>query len=117
MAMKYRIPLIPTYCFGNSKVLRRVELPQIVQKVSLMFRVSLVLFFGQFGMPIPFRQRLLYVMGTPIAPPNNEVDSDREPTRQLDEFVNSYCAEIMRIFERHKESYGWASKTLKILKL
>jgi hypothetical protein len=56
MAMKHKLPILPVYCFGSTKLLKRVQFPEIVQKISLMFRVSLVLFFGQFGLPIPFRQ-------------------------------------------------------------
>ena len=68
MAAKHQIPIIPVYCFGSSMLLKRLKLPHIVEKLSLMLRISLVLFFGKWGLPIPFRQRLLYVMGRPIYP-------------------------------------------------
>ena len=71
MAVKHRIPIIPVYCFGSSMLLKRLKLPYFVEKLSLMLRMSLVLFFGKWGLPIPFRQRLLYVMGRPIYPPQD----------------------------------------------
>ena len=118
LAMKHKVPMIPVYCFGSTKLLKRVQFPALVEKISLLLRTSLVLFFGQFGLPIPFRQRLLYVMGMPIHPPtstpqNNSISSEE----QLEEFVSNYCNELTRCFDRHKESYGWASKTLNILRL
>jgi hypothetical protein len=68
MAVKHQVPIIPVYCFGSSVLLKRLKLPLFVEKLSLMLRVSLVMFFGKWGLPIPFRQRLLYVMGRPIYP-------------------------------------------------
>ena len=68
MAAKHQIPIIPVYCFGSSMLLKRLKLPHFVEKLSLMLRISLVVFFGRWGLPIPFRQRLLYVMGRPIYP-------------------------------------------------
>jgi hypothetical protein len=26
-----------------------------------------------------------------------------------------FCAEVQRLFDRHKEAYGWSHKTLKLL--
>ena len=68
MAVKHQVPVIPVYCFGSSMLMKRLKLPYFVEKLSLMLRISLVLFFGKWGLPIPFRQRLLYVMGRPIYP-------------------------------------------------
>lgn len=125
MAIKHKAPIIPIYCFGATKLLRRLQLPAVVEKISLMVRVSLVLFFGQWGLPIPFRQRLRYVMGKPIYPPilqHSETESgillDPEGVlnEQTEEMVSKYCEEMVRIFDRHKEAYGWAQKTLKMLK-
>lgn len=117
LAMKYNLPMIPVYCFGSTKLLKRVQFPEFVQKISLMLRVSLVLFFGQFGLPIPFRQRLLYVLGKPIYPPTHTHSPTANQNELLDDFRSNYCNELMRCFDRHKESYGWDAKTLNILKL
>lgn len=108
LAMKYDVPIIPVYCFGSTKLLKRVQFPIIIEKISLLIRTSLVLFFGQFGLPIPFRKRLLYVMGSPVYPPDSS---------HVENFVSCYCNELTRCFNRHKESYGWEDKVLRILKL
>jgi hypothetical protein len=121
LAIQHKVPVIPVYCFGSTMLLRLLELPAIVEKISLMFRVSLVLFFGQWGLPVPFRQRLLYVMGNPIFPPSLQsegsiLDQASTLNEQSEEMVSRYCEEMVRIFDRHKESYGWAHKTLMTLK-
>jgi hypothetical protein len=110
MAIQHGVPIIPVYCFGSTKLLKRLQLPAIVEKISVALRVSLVVFFGQFGLPIPFRQRLLYIMGRPIDP--FSLDPDSSESQQIDDMFEKYCDEMVRIFDRHKESYGWAHKTL-----
>jgi hypothetical protein len=77
-----------------------------------MIRASLVIFFGKFGLPIPFRQRLLYVMGNPIQPPSNNAG---ESATAVEEMYQQFCDELVRLFERHKEHYGWGHKKLKLL--
>jgi len=114
LAMKYNVPMIPVYCFGSTKLLKRVQFPQIIERISLLIRTSLVLFFGQYGLPIPYRQRLLYVMGNSILPPSSSPSTNQN--QQLDDFVTKYCNELTRCFDRHKESYGWEEKVLRILK-
>eukprot|EP00533_Pseudo-nitzschia_delicatissima_P008406 CAMPEP_0116088820 /NCGR_PEP_ID=MMETSP0327-20121206/6077_1 /TAXON_ID=44447 /ORGANISM="Pseudo-nitzschia delicatissima, Strain B596" /LENGTH=365 /DNA_ID=CAMNT_0003579933 /DNA_START=130 /DNA_END=1224 /DNA_ORIENTATION=+ len=118
MAAKHRLPIVPVYCFGSSMLLKRLKLPYFVEKLSLMLRMSLVLFFGQWGLPIPFRQRLLYVMGRPIYPQfpddvggmTTMNSSNSDIVNQAAELMyQQYGQELIRIFDRHKESYaaGW----------
>lgn len=118
LALQHGVPIIPVYCFGSTKLLRRLQLPAIVEKLSLLLRTSLVIFYGQGMLPVPFRQKLMYVMGDAIHPgrPLDFSSADRATIDdQVDEMFNRYCDEMIRIFERHKESYGWAHKTLRLL--
>ena len=95
MAVKHQIPIIPIYCFGSSVLLKRFKLPAFVEKLSLMLRVSLVIFFGQWGFPIPFRQRLLYVMGRPIYPMLPKDAGTIITTNNSSDYLN-HSAELMR---------------------
>ncbi len=118
LALQHGVPIMPVYCFGSTKLLRRLQLPPIVEKLSLLLRTSLVLFYGQGMLPVPFRQKLMYVMGNVIHPGGSP---DASPPNQaavdelVDDMYQRYCEEMLRIFERHKESYGWAHKTLKLI--
>jgi 2-acylglycerol O-acyltransferase 2 len=118
LAWQHQIPVIPVYCFGATKMLRRLQLPHVVESISLLLRVSICILFGQWGLPIPFRQKLLYVMGNPIIPPpldgNDGIDQQRQQ-QQVDDMHAKFCQELLRLFEAHKESYGWGRKTLRIL--
>jgi hypothetical protein len=124
LAVKHGVPVIPIYVFGATKMFKRLQLP-VLERLSLFFRVSLVVFFGAWGLPIPFRQRLLYVMGQPIMPPgggSGGANLDNTGTlavagmeQQVDDMHAQFCDELLRLFDRHKESYGWGHKTLKLL--
>lgn len=123
MAVKHGFPIIPVYCFGSTKLLRRLQLPYLVERISLLLRVSLVIFYGQGFLPVPFRQKLLYIMGRPIYPsPQIDRHKYKSPNtagqfdEAVDEMLNKYCEEMIRIFDRQKESYGWAHKTLQIIR-
>lgn len=117
MAVKHKVPVIPIYCFGSSMLLHRLKL-HFVEKLSLMLRISLVVFFGKWGLPLPFRQRLLYVIGKPVYPPSVAADGVmRTLDQEVDFMYRQYCQELTRVFDRYKESYaaGWEDKSLAIL--
>jgi 2-acylglycerol O-acyltransferase 2 len=111
MAIKHNLPVIPIYAFGATKMMKRLDLP-LLETISRWLRISIVLFFGVWGLPIPFRQRLSYVIGRPIHPPSH-ANGDEEHVRAMQDL---FCQELERIFNRHKEAYGWGHKTLKLLK-
>ena len=104
-------------------LLKRLKLPVWIEKLGLLLRMSLVVMFGQYGLPIPFRQRLMYVIGNPIYPTNSAGGGDLTSDASIiddevvDDMYRKYCNELVRIFDRHKESYaaGWESKKLTIL--
>ena len=125
MALLHQLPVVPIYCFGGSKMFRRVQLPAVVERISNMMRISICLFFGVWGLPVPFRQRLLYAVGKPIYPPTLESlgsdtgalldDSSEELQRQVDLMHEMFCNELKNVFDRYKASYGWDHKELRFV--
>jgi 2-acylglycerol O-acyltransferase 2 len=104
------VPVIPVYVFGATKMFHRLPIPAL-ERLSRWIRISVVVFFGIWGMPIPFRQRLSYVVGDPIVP-TSSIGSTED---QVDDMYRRFCDELIRLFERHKEAYGWGHKTLKFI--
>ena len=97
MAVKHQVPVIPIYCFGSSMLLKRLKLPRFIEKLSLMLRISLVIFFGRWGLPIPFRQRLLYVMGRPIYPDSlRDINSNHSINQSAEKMHEQYARELIR---------------------
>jgi len=115
LALQHGVPVVPIYCFGATKMFRRLNFP-ILERLSHLIRASIVVFYGVWGLPIPFRQRLLYVIGDPIFPPTVLGTGTGEGQEQaVDVMHTQFCDELLRIFERNKDSYGWHHKTLKLL--
>ena len=121
LALRHRIPIVPVYCFGATKMFRRVQLPQFVETLSRALRISLCLLYGRWGLPIPFRQRLTYVVGNAIWPPGGATTAGDGATaatideRLVREMHDAFCDEIGRIFDRNKGHYGWEDKTLRLV--
>ena len=117
MALRHNIPVTPVYCFGITKLFKRLPLPDMVERLSLMLRMSICLFFGVAGLPIPFRQKLFYVMGDPIISTNNngEAQTPEQENELVDELHQKFCEELMRLFENNKDIYGWGHKTLHLI--
>lgn len=73
--------------------------------------VALIVFWGRFLLPIPYRVPILGAMGKPI--PVAKVDN---PTQEQIDAVHAELLEAMvRLFDEHKASYGWEKKKLVIL--
>lgn len=113
MAAKHGLAVVPIYCFGATKMMRRLNLP-LLEKLSLLLRVSLCIFYGVWGLPIPFRQRLLYIVGDPIYPSTHGGSMDDEAV--IDDMHQRFCEELRRIFDRHKTAYGWGHKNLEVMR-
>lgn len=113
LALKHGVPVIPVYCFGSTKLLHRVSL-SFLEQLSSILRASVVFFYGSLGLPIPFRQKLSYVVGQPVLPPSPT--NGLHVTNAVDCMMDELCRELQRIFERHKEAYGWGHKTLELIR-
>jgi len=115
MALKHKLPVIPIYTFGASKVLKRLQLP-LLEKVSNLMRISICLFYGVCGLPIPFRKKFLYVVGQPIHPPSDAVEvGSPEFEQQVDDMHHQFCEAMTQLFEKYKSYYGWDHKSLRIV--
>lgn len=71
---------------------------------------ALIIFWGRFGLPIPYRVPIVGAMAKPIAVPKKE-----DPTPEEIERVHQQLMDAMvELFDQHKEAYGWGHKKLVI---
>lgn len=49
------LPAATCQVFGNSETFKRAPLPAVLENVSRFLKASLVLFWGRWGLPIPFK--------------------------------------------------------------
>ena len=66
LAMKHGASIRPCYVFGASKLYKRIVMPQWIEWISNKLRFSLILFYGKYGLPIPFENSLVYALSNSI---------------------------------------------------
>lgn len=111
LAMQTGASLVPVYVFGQSHLLS--VLPgngSFLEAWSRKLRVSLLLFFGDWMLPLPRAIPLLVVAG-----PSIETSSSNLSDEAVDAKHAEFCQSLIALFDRHKASYGWENKTLEIV--
>ena len=104
LALQTGAHIVPCYLFGNSKAFHIWhDKYGFMQWLSRKLRMSLVLFFGRWGLPIPFRTPVYGVCGAPIVVPRTEAPSNE----QVDQLLEELITRTRQLFELHKASYGW----------
>jgi len=95
LALQHGASLVPVYAFGGSKLFKKAYSP-IVEKISRLFGVSILLFWGRLGLPVPFTVPLLYAVGEPI-----QVQQTLNPTPQeIDQLHEKFCQALLTVFNR-----------------
>lgn len=69
---------------------------------------AFILFWGRFFLPIPYRVPIVGVMAKPIEIPKKENPTNEE----LNHYHQLLQDEMVKLFNKHKESYGWGQKDL-----
>jgi len=115
LAFRAGADLVPCYLFGNTELLSLwtggAYGHNILSKISRKIGFALILFWGRFGLPIPYRVPILGVMGKPISVPQKE-----NPTPEEIESVHEILlSKMAALFEEHKNLYQWNDKKLIII--
>jgi hypothetical protein len=81
----------------------------ILRKIARVTGVSLTVFWGPYGLPVPFPRKIIGVLGKPLGLP-----VIAEPTQEdIDKWHGIYVQEIQRIFETYKvHNPDYKNKTL-----
>lgn len=108
LALQVGADVVPLYFFGNTSVLSVLTNP-FLESISRKYQVSLTLFWGVWGLPIPRPHKILYVRGKPL-----ELPHIPNPTNEdIDKWHEKYVSEIKRIFDTYKIRVPrYANKTL-----
>ena len=97
-----------SYTFGNSQLFSTLPENNVLERVSRKLRLSLVVFWGRLGLPIPRRVPLLTVIGKPIPCPKTPSPSP--------ELVNAYHEKYLQatrdIYETYRNTMGWCNRPL-----
>ncbi len=71
----------------------------------------MIIFWGRFGMPIPYRIPIVGAMGKAIPVPLKADPTDAE----VDAVHQQLLEAMVQLFDEHKAAYGWEKKKLVIL--
>lgn len=81
-----------------------------------LLKTSLILTWGRWGLPIPYRVPLLYAVGKPL-----RVLHKADPTKEeVDAAHAAFCRALQDLFDAYKHYYHdgaktWGGKTLRIV--
>jgi len=107
LALESGCALVPCYTLGNTGLYQCLTGNRL-QQLSNYLRVSITLFWGRFFLPIPNRQPVCFLMGTPI-----EVKKNLKPSQQdIDELHSKFVAAMVSLFEENKGRFHWEHKKL-----
>ena len=108
--------IVPCYLFGNTKLLNCWAgegipgLPWLLEKLSRKLGFALILIYGRFFLPVPFRKPILAVTGRPIKTAHLKCE---DPTpEQVQAIQKILLGEMERVFETYKPYYDWDDKHL-----
>lgn len=108
VALREGADVIPIYSFGNSTALNVLKWGPLVS-LSRRLGVSVTLFWGRWGLPVPKRVKLVYARGRPLGLPHipNPTPAD------VDAYHALYCEKLVHLFDTYKKHHpDFAHKTL-----
>ena len=99
LALAHGRPLVPVYCFGETRVFRQYNCFQRTRQwLSRAFRVSVVFFRGRNCTLVPQQVPLHVVVGKPLRVPHVE-----DPAPELVERIHQeYVNRLQSLFDRYK---------------
>ena len=95
--------LVPSYVFGQTQFFSQLATSGgVAARISRAMRMSLTIFWGQFGLPIPHVGRgVCMVFGQPIT-------MTGDPDKDLAE----YTTQLRTLFDKYKHYAGYGDKEL-----
>lgn len=113
-AIQHGTDILPVYVLGNTQILSRVSTGRgILTRLSRKLRMSLMLPYGRWYLPIPRRHPLIMMIGLPVVVTQEDV-----PSKEQVEFVHQ---EVMKRVEglfhagKHRLGPQWEQRDLEVL--
>eukprot|EP01032_Pedospumella_encystans_P012233 gene12233-14166_t len=110
--------LVPCYVFGGTDFFHNLATDAgFFARLSRMCRAGVTIFWGRFGLPIPFCPRVTCVLGDPIVPPVwvKTSETERVPEILIDEMHAEFLVQMKALFEKYKASAGYPDAELEVM--
>ena len=118
LAVKHGYHLVPTYAFGQNELytVNQSLLSSLRGALQRRFKVSIPIFWGRLGTPMPHPVKLTLAIGHPIKVPTPPTGATTEPDPELVAALHAqYVREVKELFERHKAAAGYPDRVLKVV--
>jgi hypothetical protein len=118
LAIRTGADLVPCYMFGNTKLLHCWAgdgIPggrTVLETISRKLGFALIVFYGRYGLPIPFRSPVLAVKGKGI--PTFQIKCEEPTDEQIRMIQNQLIEDMQKLFDDHKHLFGWDDQKLVI---
>ncbi|KAG9456615.1 hypothetical protein H6P81_001123 [Aristolochia fimbriata] len=104
IAMETGHPLVPVFGFGQAHVYRWWRPSgKLFARVARALNLPPIIFWGIFGLPIPYQHPLHVVVGRPIDVKKNPVPTPGE----VDEVHREFVVAMQELFDKHKGRVGY----------
>jgi len=122
LALQTGASLVPVYVFGGNDFYHQVGF----EGVSRAYQAAFTIFWGQYGLPVPFPCKCSMVLGDPIVPvvgsmceeSSGEKRTARkilEPTpEEIEDLLERYMDALRRLFDQYKAQAGYPNAELEI---
>lgn len=113
LSLRMGIPLVPCYSLGNSAVYASwYDKFGVMEWLSRRLRMSVFIFWGRFGLPLPFRTCISMLLGPVIIP----TAVDEHPSADLVNTAHEALLDgIKTTFDLHKASCGWGHRAIRFV--
>lgn len=109
--------LCPTYVFGATDFFENLATNEnsLFAKFSRKFRMGITIFWGYFGLPIPYLPKVTLCIAEPIPSEKWDVETKGPVPREMVEKLHEkYIASIVDLFETYKVAAGYPNAQLEI---
>ena len=111
LALRTGATIMPCYSLGNTAAFTPCfDSCGVMERLSRKLKVSLFLFRGRLGLPMPHRVNITMIVGKPIAV--KKVTSGEPSEKDIDDVHAALLREIKTSFDAHKDSLGWGHKQM-----
>eukprot|EP00164_Ancoracysta_twista_P012137 GFYU01018959.1.p1 GENE.GFYU01018959.1~~GFYU01018959.1.p1 ORF type:complete len:391 (-),score=33.67 GFYU01018959.1:119-1207(-) len=109
LAIEAGVDLAPIYIFGNTDLMDRLSSHRgWFTWAARKLRMSVLLPYGRYFLPIPYKRPMVWAMGMPVHVPKTE-----NPTNeQVEEVHARLVAAIKDLYYTHRHLIGWEKKEL-----
>lgn len=114
LALETGTLLIPCYVFGASDIFHNFSTSEgYLSKLGRKYRIGVTMFFGQFGLPIPFAPRMTLCFADPL-PIQKWIGEGPVPDEMVDALHSEYMLSLQNLFEKFKAAAGYPDAHLEI---